>query len=197
MKVIFVKLQSDGVTTLIAENALYVLDFSGSKKGALNLVFEQEGVSAEIVGLYAVREKEHFDFETIATHKAPNTSCVTYVRGVLFDSGSSNYIGKILIDKRAQQTSSFLENNVLVVGNATHNNSQPILQIEADDVKASHGATTGRIDPSQVYYLQSRGLNAKESEELIVQGFFESLLAKISDEKIKSAVAANLGIQHA
>ena len=116
------------------------------------------------------------------------------MRGVLLDGGKSDYIGKIIIEKPAQQTSSYLDDSVLVVGEDTHNNSQPILEIEADDVKASHGATTGRVDDMQVYYLKSRGFNELEAKNLIVEGFLRATLSRIQDEKVRSKVSVTLGL---
>jgi Fe-S cluster assembly protein SufD len=105
---------------------------------------------------------------------------MTRIKGVLDDSASSSYIGKILIAKAGQQTASFLSHNVLVIGNKTSNNSQPILEIDADDVKASHGATTGRID-RQLYYLATRGLDTVTAKNLIIKGFFEAEMHNIKD----------------
>ncbi|KKS59963.1 MAG: SufBD protein [candidate division WWE3 bacterium GW2011_GWF2_42_42] len=97
-------------------------------------------------------------------------------------------MGKIIIAKKAFQTNSYLNNKTLVIGEGTKNITRPILEIEADDVKASHGATTGRVRESDVYYLRSRGLTKKEAEEIIVEGFFESLVAKIEDGDVREKV---------
>ena len=70
--------------------------------------------------------------------------------------------------------------------------AKKILEIEADDVKASHGATTGRISEEQVYYLMARGLSRKEAEEIIVEGYFESLLSRIVDPKVRESVEINI-----
>ena len=138
--------------------------------------------------MYSLGVNESVVLTTSTIHKAPFTSCVTYIKGVLFDGGNSSYTGKIIIEKKAQQTNSYLNDNILVVGENTKNNSKPILEIEADDVKASHGATTGRVNEDQLYYLESRGLSEVESQNLIVEGFFESLLSKITDDKIKNKI---------
>jgi Fe-S cluster assembly protein SufD len=101
-------------------------------------------------------------------------------------------VGKIIIAKKAFQTNSYLNNKTLVIGEGTKNVTRPILEIEADDVKASHGATTGRVRVDDVYYLTSRGLTKKEAEEIIVEGFFESLVAKIEDEDVREKVLAGV-----
>lgn len=193
MKTEFVKLTED-TRISVAEDTQYVIDFSDLNLEDINtlsltLVFEKQGISAQIIGVYKLQGNTSVKLTTVTDHKVPNTSCITRIKGVLLDSAKSEYIGKILIEKPAQQTSSFLEDNVLLLGDGCKNGSQPILEIEADDVKASHGATTGRIDQSQIYYLASRGLNVSEAESLIVEGFFESLTKEINDAKIREKVA--------
>jgi len=201
MKTKLIALQ-EPIKIRVKEDTQFVLDFSSqyksesvinkSVKSLVHLIFEKPGVSAEIIGLFKLKKGQEADLTTIAEHKAPHTSCHTAIKGVLEDKANSNYVGKILIDKKAQQTTSFLRDDVLIVGQETENSSQPILEIEADDVKASHGATTGRVDNQQLYYLMSRGLTEKEAEDTVVEGFFEPLLAKIRDEKIRAVVKSNL-----
>jgi Fe-S cluster assembly protein SufD len=169
-----------------------VKDYFNENPVTIELLFDKQGVSAEIILVYSVPVKGNLNVTTVAHHMVPNTSCMTKVRGILNDKASSNYVGKILIDKGAQQTSSFLEDGVLVIGNGTKNNSQPILMIEADDVRASHGATTGRINEEEIYYLQARGLSRKEAEKLVVEGFLTGLLDDIIDAQVKEKVLKDL-----
>jgi Fe-S cluster assembly protein SufD len=180
----------------VTEDTQFVLlpaVYDSDQRINLDFVFEKEGVSAELLMVYALPVKGILNITTCATHKVPHTSCLTKVRGVLRDESVSNYIGKIVIDKKAQQTSSFLNDDVLVVGKNTKNNSQPILMIDADDVKASHGATTGRINENDIYYLSSRALSRNEAERLIVQGFFAELIEEIKDESVRKEVLENIG----
>ena len=187
------ELVSGEISLEVLEDTQFVVDISKalSKKVndvSLTLIFNKSGVTAEIICMYSLGVNESVVLTTSTIHKAPFTSCVTYIKGVLFDGGNSSYTGKIIIEKKAQQTNSYLNDNILVVGENTKNNSKPILEIEADDVKASHGATTGRVNEDQLYYLESRGLSEVESQNLIVEGFFESLLSKITDDKIKNKI---------
>ena len=195
MKTVLVTPNSNTVIPVM-EDTQYVVDLS-AKKGeySLDLHFEKEGVEAEIIAVYTSTKDDDLKLTTIATHKVPHTKCNTLVRGVLFDGGKSSYTGKILITKPAQQTSSYLDDAVLVVGNNTQNHSQPILEIEADDVKASHGATTGRIDENQIYYLTSRGLSKEEATHMIIQGFFESILSVIHNDSVREKVRANINVK--
>lgn len=151
-----------------------------------------QGIKAELLIIYKLVDNEKVSVRTSSVHKIPNTTCMVDVKAVLNDSSHSNYIGKIIIVKEAQQTASYLEDNVLVLGENVKNESQPILEIEADEVKASHGATTGRISNDQLYYLMSRGVSKESAQEIIVEGFFESLLDKITDETIREKVRSKL-----
>jgi len=198
MKTEFIKL-GENTEVKVTEDTRYVLDVEvfhskKTKKQSLNVIFEESGVTAEVIGAYRLLQGQQIDLHTQSVHKVPHTNCFIHIKGVLLDKSGSNYVGKIIIEKDAQQTSSYLEDNVLVIGDNTKNESQPILEIEADDVKASHGATTGRVDPSQVFYLKSRGLSEEEAKNTIVEGFFDSLLGKIDDETIRNKVKSKLNV---
>lgn len=194
MKTLLVKPKEDLVLKPV-EDTQFVLDFSDidpEQEYVFDVEFEKEGVSAEIIGLYRLSPKGNLSFTTVANHKVPHTSCMTIVRGVLEGDSDATYIGKIYIQKDAQETSSFLDDKVLVIGENTKHRSDPILEISANDVKASHGSTTGRVDKEQTFYLKSRGLNDVEAQNLIVEGFFEGELGKIVDDAIREKVRGQL-----
>jgi Fe-S cluster assembly protein SufD len=177
----------------VVEDIDLILDLSETVNPVrLELVFETAGVSCHLIGMYVVKENQEIDLKTIAKHIARNTSCQQDVRGILKNSGVSKYLGSIVIEKEASHTSSFLDNHVLVIGDGTKNVSEPILEIKNNDVKASHGSTTGRIDENKVYYLCSRGLDRKEAENLIIEGFFEGLTNQIRDESVREEVRRKL-----
>ncbi|OGC79349.1 hypothetical protein A3K01_03725 [candidate division WWE3 bacterium RIFOXYD1_FULL_43_17] len=189
MKSLLLK-QNKNISISPVEDTQYVYVLPGDSTGVTNLElsFEKEGVNCEIIVLGKMHEGQSIELTTTSRHLVPNTSCVTNYFVALEDSSSSNYVGKIIIAKKAFQTNSYLNNKTLVIGEGTKNITRPILEIEADDVKASHGATTGRVRESDVYYLRSRGLTKKEAEEIIVEGFFESLVAKIEDGDVREKV---------
>ncbi len=158
------------------EDTLYVIDYQAwHAKKQFEVLLAREGVSCQIVCAYKLLPNQILDLVTRVTHLAPNTSCDTKVRGVLYDNAKSTYVGEIVIDKKAWGSSSYLENAALVVGSATHNHTEPILKIEADDVSASHSSFTGRIDANQLYYLQSRGVGVHQAEKLLAEAFLASV----------------------
>jgi Fe-S cluster assembly protein SufD len=184
---------TQNITYQVVEDVDLVLDlFETSSPVKLEIIFDKPGVSCHLIGMYVLNNGEKLDFTTIAKHETRNTSCLQDVRGVLRDNSDSKYIGSIVIEENASQTESFLDDSVLVLGQGTKNQSEPILEIKNNDVKASHGSTTGRINEDEIFYLQSRGLSKKESENIIVEGFFEKLLNQIEDTTIREVIAEKL-----
>lgn len=177
----------------VTEDVDLVLDLFDTKEPSnLEIIFEKEGVSCHLIGMYVLNDGEKIDFKTSSTHRVRNTSCLQDVRGVLRNNTESKYIGSIIIEENASLTESFLDDAVLVLGNSTKNQSDPILEIKNNDVKASHGSTTGRINDEEVFYLMARGLSKNESENLIVEGFFEKLLNQIENEEVRNSFSEKL-----
>jgi len=179
----------------VVENTQFVIvdsDKISKTDFDLQLVFEKPGIGVEILGIFSLEKGKEVKILTSTKHVAPNTSCNTFIKTVLNDRSFFDYQGKIIIGKKAAQTNAFLHDNALVAGENTKRNSQPILEIEANDVKASHGSTTGRIDENQLYYLESRGLKEPEAKDLIKEGFLVGLIDKIKDNKIRENVLNKL-----
>jgi Fe-S cluster assembly protein SufD len=174
----------------VTEDTQFVM--VGGENISLNLIFEKPGVSAEVLGIFDLPNGAEIKLETCSKHIATNTSCTTYIKAVLDDKSSFDYRGKIIIEKKAQQTTAYLHDDALVVGKNTKRNSQPTLEIDANDVKASHGSTTGRIDKDQLYYLESRGLSEPEAKDLIKEGFLSALVDRILDKDIREKVLNKL-----
>lgn len=152
--------------------------------------FEGSGSHAEQKGVFFGNENQHINVMTNAHHRVPNTSNNINVRGVLKDTSSSIYHGLIKIEKSAQQTNSYLSEHSLMIGKNALANSIPSLEIDANDVKASHGSTTGKIDEEQIFYLMSRGLTRGESERLIIEGFFIPIIEKIPLQEVRERIEA-------
>lgn len=189
-------LTPSNTTINVEEDVCFVVDMSERIDAHLKLVFVKEGVSAKVIGAYKGIKDSPIKLVIETIHTVPHTTCTTEVKGVLFDDSCSSFEGRIIIHRHAQQTTSYLAHDVLVIGENTKNESRPILEIEGNDVKASHGATTGRIDKLQSFYLTSRGLKPEDARRLILFGFFDSLLSQIPDEKIYVKVLEYLGISN-
>lgn len=155
-------------------------------------IFEKENVKAQVLGIFNLQKSKSVKINTSSVHKASHTSCETFIKSVLRDNASFDYRGEIHIEKNAQQTTAYLHDNSLTAGENTKRNSQPILEIEANDVKASHGSTTGRIDEGQLYYLQSRGIEKAEAAQILEEAFLSGLVEKIADAEIREKVINKL-----
>ncbi|HOF50136.1 MAG TPA: SufD family Fe-S cluster assembly protein [Candidatus Colwellbacteria bacterium] len=182
----------------VSEDTQFVLaENRGSEdEFSLNLIFQKPGVASEILGVFHLPEGGKIHLTTSSNHLVPGTSCQTYIKAVLNEKSDFDYRGEILIAKEAQQTTAYLCDNVLAVGDDVKRNSRPTLRIEANDVKASHGSTTGRIDQSELYYLESRGIGKRESEEIIIEGFLAGLIRKIKDEDVRKLVLDKMGLKN-
>lgn len=160
----------------------------------LKVYLKGNGSRVEVLGIIPGRDDTFFDVAVSVIHQGINTSAHTHVRGVLFDESRARFYGLIRIDKGADKTLSLLENRMLILGDGARADSIPSLEIEADDVKASHAATIGRIDEPQLFYLQSRGIDRKTATRMVVDGFFEPIISKIGDDAIIATIKGELWI---
>jgi Fe-S cluster assembly protein SufD len=143
-----------------------------------------------VTGAYFLRGTEHADYDTTQEHAAPDTTSDLFFKGVLDDSARSVWRGVIRVDKGAQKTDAYQENRNLLLTPQAHADSIPGLEIEANDVRCTHGATIGQIDKLQLFYLTSRGLSRQEAEQLIVRGFFQPVLDRIGSDEVRETLAA-------
>ncbi len=165
-------------------------------KGEISTYLNGQGASAEVAGVVLGADNEKYSFNTIEEHNAPDTRSNIHFRTALKDSSTSIYQGIIRVDREAQRTDAYQSNKNLLLGSGAKADSIPKLEILADDVRCSHGATVGPVDQEQVFYLMSRGLTAAEAEELIVLGFFTTVMAKFDHKPaiawVGSAIASKL-----
>jgi Fe-S cluster assembly protein SufD len=149
----------------------------GQLKGEVRNILKGRGAESNLNGIVLGSNNERFNFNTIEDHIAPDTKSSIDFRVALKDEAQSIYHGNIQVSKTAQKTDAYQSNKNLLLGAKAHADSIPKLEILADDVKCSHGATVGPVDRNQVFYLMTRGLNESQAEELIVNGFFHQTLA--------------------
>jgi Fe-S cluster assembly protein SufD len=144
-----------------------------------------DGTAGELVGVFFTDHDQRYAIKTLSHHQALNTNAETLVHGVLTDASRVEFDGMIRIEPKAQHTASFLSDHTLLLSNDCRAESIPGLEIGANEVSASHGATTGKIDEEQLFYLMVRGIPLDEAERIIVQGFFEPVLQRIPLEDLR------------
>jgi Fe-S cluster assembly protein SufD len=159
-------------------------------KSRMESYLADQGANVKVTGAYFLRESEHADYDTTQEHAAPNTTSDLFFKGVLADSARAVWRGVIRVDKGAQRTDAYQENRNLLLSREAHADSIPGLEIEANDVRCTHGATVGQIDKMQLFYLMSRGLSRAQAEQLIVRGFFQPVLDRIGSDEVRETLAA-------
>jgi Fe-S cluster assembly protein SufD len=137
------------------------------------------GANSDMLGLYFGDANQHFDFNTSQDHVAPNTASDLLYKGALDGASRSVFRGIIRVHPNAQRTDAYQTNRNLLLSNEARADSLPNLEIEADDVKCSHGATVGELDAEAKFYLMSRGLDRITAERLVVLGFLGEVLSKL------------------
>lgn len=149
-----------------------------------------EGSHTKLYSLSVASGTQEFDQRSLQLHEAARASSDLLYKNVLMDQSKTIFSGMIDVKPGAQQTDAYQTNRNLLLDSTAEAVSLPGLEIEANDVKCSHGATTGPLDTSQLYYMLSRGIPHKVAQELLVFGFFEEIIAKVNDE----ALANNLRV---
>jgi len=145
----------------------------------LNAKLLGPGATSDMLGLYFGDGSQHFDFNTSQDHTVPNTSSDLLYKGALDGASRSVFRGIIRVHEGAQRTDAYQTNRNLLLSNDARADSLPNLEIEADDVKCSHGATVGELDADAKFYLMSRGLDRVQAERLVVLGFLGEVLARL------------------
>ncbi len=138
-----------------------------------------QGATGRMSGFYFTDGVQHFDHDTQQNHLAPNTMSDLLFKGALREHSRSVWQGMIYVAPGAQKTDGYQANRNLILDSNARADSIPGLEILADDVRCTHGATIGKIDPDQVFYLRSRGIPYKDAERLIVEGFFDPIMQRI------------------
>lgn len=141
--------------------------------------------AAELVGVFFTDHDQRYAINTLSDHVGVSTNAETMIKGVLTDESRVEFDGMIRIRPKAQQTASFLAAHGLLLSKKARGEFIPGLEIAANDVSASHGATSGQIDEEQLFYLMVRGISRPEAERIIVQGFFEPVLQRIPLENLR------------
>lgn len=154
----------------------------------INFHLKGENSQVTFLGLIIGRNDEKFHFETISNHTVPNTNAYYYIRAAMFDRSEIDYKGNLIIKPKAQITDCYLAHHTLMLSRDAKTNSIPSLEIEADDVKAGHAATIGKVDDDMIFYFQSRGIDKKQAQEMLIQGFLENDLKKIPNEEAQKTL---------
>jgi len=169
--------------------SLITFSFGGAlSRHDIHAVLDGEGADATLDGLSMLRGRQHTDYHTTLEHAQPNCTSWEYFNGVFDDRSRGVFTGRIIVRPGAQKTDSKQTNNNLLLSDHARADSQPQLEIYADDVKCTHGATLGPIDDEHLFYLQSRGLSVDEARAMLTYGFGSEILNAVKADDVRSAL---------
>ena len=170
---------------------------SGSKffKNEINCDLQGQHSSAFVNGIFDLDDENHHEIKSNINHLVENTKSYQLVKSVLEKKSKAVYQGKIFVSSEAQKTDGYQLSNAILLSENSEFNAKPELEIYADDVKCSHGSSSGSLDENSIFYLMSRGLNYKEAKKLLINGFLLDVIEKITDEEIKNLIKNLLGVK--
>ena len=182
---------------LVSRNAWlqWTIGALGSRLAKVNqqVALVGDGAHAQVNGVMFTDGAQHLSYHTLQHHEAPHCTSDLLYKGALQGDSRIVWRGMIKVDRDAQKTDGYQRDDNLILSESARADSIPGLEIEADDVKCSHGATAGRVDDEQVFYAQSRGLTRKEAIRMIVAGFFQQVFDRIAVESVREALGEAIG----
>ena len=184
----------DQETNSISETFIFS---SGSNyfKNDINCNLNGEFSSAFINGIFSLKENKQHEIRTSINHLVENTKSYQLIKGVLGKNVKAVYQGRIFVDSKAQKTDGYQLSKAILLDETSEFNAKPELEIYADDVKCSHGSASGSLNENSIFYLMSRGLNYKQSKELLINGFLLDVIEKITDNQIKDLIKNMIGLK--
>ncbi|NNG27719.1 MAG: Fe-S cluster assembly protein SufD, partial [Ignavibacteriaceae bacterium] len=153
-----------------------------------NSGFNDEGSECTLNGLYMIEGTQLFDAHTLIDHAMPHCTSHEHYKGILTDKSRGVFNGKVIVRPDAQKTNAFQENNNILLSNEALINTKPQLEIFADDVKCSHGATIGQLDEEARFYLKSRGIGEEASRAILLHAFASDVITSIKTESVRNYI---------
>ena len=196
----YYKIQNDEQTANLIDNtyisqkqesrvSVHTFSFGGNiTRNNLNFYHQGERIDSTLKGITIIGDKQHVDHYTLVQHATPNCESHQNYKTILNDSSTGVFNGKIFVEKEAQKTDAFQQNNNILIGDKATINAKPQLEIFADDVKCSHGCTIGQLDESAMFYMQQRGIPKKEAKALLMYAFTSEVTNSIKIPELKAKI---------
>jgi Fe-S cluster assembly protein SufD len=193
----YYKIQTDKATASLIDNTyisqqrdtvcrVHTFSFGGNLvRNNLNFYQNGEHCDSTLKGITILKGKQHVDHNTLVHHIAPNCESHQDYKGLFAESSTGVFNGKIVVEKDAQKTDAFQQNNNILIDDKATINAKPQLEIFADDVKCSHGCTIGQFDEDALFYLRSRGIGLKEARALLMYAFANTVLESVKIPELK------------
>ena len=164
-------------------------------KNEINCNLGGEYSSAFINGIFSLKNNQQHEIRSTVNHLVENTKSFQLIKSVLGKNSKAAYQGRIHVDSKAQKTDGYQLSKAILLDETSEFNAKPELEIYADDVKCSHGSASGSLNEDSIFYLMSRGLNYKQSKELLINGFMLDVVEKITDSEIKNLIKNMIGLK--
>ena len=164
-------------------------------KNEINCNLRGEYSSAFVNGIFSLKENQQHEIRSTINHLVENTKSYQLIKSVLGKNSKAAYQGRIYVDSKAQKTDGYQLSKAILLDETSEFNAKPELEIYADDVKCSHGSASGSLNENSIFYLMSRGLNYKQSKELLINGFMLEVVEKITDSEIKNLIKNMIGLK--
>ena len=182
--------QASGYFPVKTDQGLVILASGGKSEIVIDLVCE--GAQALVLGIVKSQKSDNLELKVTTIHQKPNTHAETMIHGLVTDQAQVQIKGLIKIKKKAQRVTDFLTERVLLLSSDARAIAEPELEIEADEVRASHAATVSSLDKEELFYLMSRGVSRVQAEELITAGFLNHVINRVDDVKIRQQICLML-----
>ncbi len=206
----YYKIQNDEPTANLIDNtyisqkqesrvAVHTFSFGGNiTRNNLNFYHFGERIDSTLKGITIIGDKQHVDHYTLVNHATPNCESHQNYKTILGGNSTGVFNGKIFVEKEAQKTDAFQQNNNILLSDKATINAKPQLEIFADDVKCSHGCTIGQLDESAMFYMRQRGIPKKEANALLLYAFSNEVIESIKipelKQRIMKIIAMKLGV---
>ena len=206
----YYKIQNDNLEASLIDNtyiaqkdqthvSVHTFSFGGNiTRNNLNFYHQGEHIDSTLKGITIIEGKQHVDHYTLVQHATPNCESHQNYKGIFGDRSTGVFNGKIFVEKEAQKTDAFQQNNNILLSDKATINAKPQLEIFADDVKCSHGCTIGQLDDKAMFYMQSRGIPEKEAKALLMYAFSNEVIESIKipelKQRITKIIAMKLGV---
>ena len=158
----------------------------------LNIVLDGEFTETHLNGLYLTNDHQQVDNHTVVDHRKPNCNSNELYKGIIDDKSVATFNGKIFVRKDAQKTNAFQSNKNILLSDDGTINTKPQLEIYADDVKCSHGTSTGKLDEDKIFYLRARGLSETSAKKLLMHAFASEVVDGIKIEALREYVESRI-----
>jgi Fe-S cluster assembly protein SufD len=197
----YYKVQNDLQTANLIDNtyiaqkqdshvSVHTFSFGGNiTRNNLNFYHQGEHIDSTLKGITIIGDKQHVDHYTLVQHATPNCESHQNYKTILDGSATGVFNGKIFVEKEAQKTDAFQQNNNILLSDKATINAKPQLEIFADDVKCSHGCTIGQLDETAMFYMQQRGIGKKEAKALLMYAFTSEVTNSVKIPELRSKIA--------